>query len=280
MELGDAAVLRAIADSYSADEAVRNRSAAQLIAFLERHERLPAPGFDEVAGRMVLFEATRHADVADWDACKTMLPLLLRTCADHRSVFWLLGRRSRDSGTEVGRQFLQQVVIPRLLADPGLDDADRVFVLRRLYEVEYTGPQPFVAVAGPGLDGKEVRTADHHGRVLLVDYWATWCQPCLMALPGVVAAHRRFHDQGFDVVSISIDDAGQRARVTAKVDELGIPFPVLFDGKGWKSDLALANKVLAVPATFLIDRKGRVRYTGLEGEQLAQRIAELLAERY
>jgi alkyl hydroperoxide reductase subunit AhpC len=100
-----------------------------------------------------------------------------------------------------------------------------------------------------------------------------------MALPGVVAAYRRFHDQGFDVVSISIDDAGQRARVTAKVDELGIPFPVLFDGKGWKSDLALANKVLAVPATFLIDRKGRVRYTGLEGEQLAQRIAELLAER-
>jgi len=278
-ELGDLAILRTIAGSCTADIAIQGRSTAELVTWFEQHERLPVAGFEEPAGRVVLFDFVRRADAGKWDECKASLPLLLRTCSDHRSAFWLLGRRARDAGTPSGNDFLQQVLIPHLLADHGLDDAERVQTLRRLYEVEYTGPKPFTDVAGPGLDGKQIRTADHLGRVLLVDYWATWCQPCLMALPGVVAAHRRFHDQGLDVVGISIDDAPQRDRVAAKVEELGIGFPVIFDGKGGKSEIALANKVLAIPATFLIDRKGRVRYTGLQGEQLTARIAELLAEK-
>lgn len=278
-DLGDAAILRAIADSCSADKAVRARAGVELLAYFADHDRLPVAGFDEPAGRIVLFEFVRIADAADWPQLRERLPLLLRVCADHSSAWWLLGRRARDAHTAEGTAFLQQVVIPQLLADHRLDDTDRVALLRRLYEVDYTGPKPFVDVAGPGLDGSEVRTADHKGHVLLVDYWATWCQPCLMALPGVVEAHRRFGGRGLRVVSISIDEADRRARVEAKVKELGIGFPVIFDGKGGKGELALANKVLAIPATFLIDRKGRVRYTGLEGEELEKRIEELLAEK-
>jgi peroxiredoxin len=232
-----------------------------------------------LAGRAVLFDVVQRANGGAWQECEELLPVLLRAYPEHRSVYWLLGRRGRDAGTPEGTQFLQQRVIPALLADHALDDAERVQVLRQLYRVEYTGPKPFTDVAGTTLDGATVRTADHRGRVLLVDYWATWCQPCLQALPGVVAAHRRFHDAGFDVVTISIDDAKDRARLVAKVAELQLPFPVLFDGKGWKSEIAVANKVMAVPAAFLIDRKGRVRYTGLEGDELPRRIEELLAEK-
>jgi peroxiredoxin len=277
-ELGEHAVLRLVAGTLVADADAKRRAARELVDWFRTHDAVPFPGFAEPAGRAVLFDVVHRADAGAWAECEELLPVLLRAYAEHRSVFWLLGRRGRDAGTPEGTQFLQQRVIPALLADHTLDDAERVQVLRQLYRVDYTGPKPFTDIAGPTLDGATVRTADHRGRVLLVDYWATWCQPCLLALPGVVAAHRRFHTSGLDVVTISIDEQGARARVVAKVAELELPFPVVFDGKGWKSELAVANKVLAVPATFLIDRKGRVRFTGLEGEELSRRIAELLAE--
>ncbi|HEX5053883.1 MAG TPA: TlpA disulfide reductase family protein [Planctomycetota bacterium] len=278
-DLGELAVLRTLAGTFAADEALRRRSSAALVEWFRQHDALPVPGFEDRAGDVVLFDVVHRADDGLWSQCEELLPTMLRVCRDHRSAYWLLGRRGRDAGSAEGTQFLQHVVIPALLADHTLDDADRVHLLRLLYNVEYTGPKPFVDVAGPGLDGKQVRTADHRGGVLLVDYWATWCRPCLMALPGVVAAHQRFRDQGFDVVGISIDDADARSRVLAKVAELGITFPVIFDGKGSTSAIAEANKVLAIPATFLIDRRGRVRYTGLEGDELPRRIAELLAEK-
>src|SRR5262249_48766439 len=139
-ELGDWSILRVIAESCTADDEVRSRGAAQLIAYFAQHERLPVSGFEEPAGRLVLFEAVRLADAANWDACRNVLPVLLRACTDHRSTFWLLGRRARDAGSEAGRVFLQQVVIPELLRDHALADSERVQLLRRIYEIEYTGP--------------------------------------------------------------------------------------------------------------------------------------------
>jgi peroxiredoxin len=278
-DLGELSVLRTLATTFVTDAAESERSKAELVAWFQEHDALPVTGFERCAGRVVLFDVVRRADDGRWRQCEEMLPMAMRSCPDHMSLFWLLGRRGRDAGTDEGTRFLQQIVIPAVLADHALDDADRVHLLRRLYEVEYTGPKPFVDVAGPGLDGAEVRTADLRGRVLLVDYWATWCRPCLMALPGVVAAHEKFHERGFDVIGISIDDADARERVVAKVEELGMDFPVIYDGKGGESAIAEANKVLAIPATFLIDRRGRVRYSGLEGDELQRRIAELLAEK-
>ena len=276
---GELPILRAVARTFVADAREPRRGREEIVAWFEANEALPVPGFEEAAGRVVLFDAVQRANAGEWPECRRRLPVLLRACADHASVFWLLGRRARDAGSAEGREFLQQAVIPGLLADHALADAERVQILRRLYEVDYTGPKPFAHVAGPDLDGRVIRTADHGGRVLLVDYWATWCRPCLMAMPGVVAAYRKFHEQGFDVVSISLDEADRRDRVAATVNELGMEFPCIFDGNGAASQLARANQVMAIPATFLIDRKGRVRWTGLEGDALQQRVAELLAEK-
>ncbi|HZN39284.1 MAG TPA: TlpA disulfide reductase family protein [Planctomycetota bacterium] len=278
-ELRELAVLRTLAEAMGADEAAKQRASRGLVAWFVAHQALPVTGFDTVAGRIVMFDVVHRANAGAWSECTELLPVVLRVYPDHASVFWLLGRRGRDAGTAEGTQFLQQHVIPALLADHALDDAQRVHLLRLLYKVEYTGPKPFADVAGTDLAGRAVRTADHRGKVLLVDYWATWCRPCLEALPDVVAAFRRCHEQGLEVVSISIDDERDRERLAAKVRELDLPFPVLFDGKGWKSELAVANKVQAVPAMFLIDRKGRVRFTDLGGDALHARIAELLAEK-
>ena len=66
------------------------------------------------------------------------------------------------------------MIVPTLLADPPIADGARVSLLRRLYEVEYSGPRPFRRFSGPGLDGKVVSTDRYRGEVLLVVYWATW----------------------------------------------------------------------------------------------------------
>jgi peroxiredoxin len=279
VDLGERAVLRNVAGYLLADTPRKATATTALIGWLRTHEAFPAAGFETLAGNVLLFEAVRLADAGEWQACREQLPLLMRMRKDNYSVFWLLGRRGRDSGTDAGREFLQKSIIPELLKDHGLDDAERVHILRRLYEVDYTGPKPFVHVAGPGLDGKEVRTDGRGGRVLLVDYWATWCRPCLMAMPGVVAAHRKFEGQGLDVVGICLDEADRRERVLKTMADQGMEFPQIYDGKAFESDIVKANHVMAIPATFLIDRKGRVRYTGLEGEELERRIVELLAER-
>ena len=74
-ELGEFAILRAIANSCASDPATRLRSAADLVAFFELHEKLPAPGFEEPAGRVVLFDFVRLADAGKWDECRVAMPL-------------------------------------------------------------------------------------------------------------------------------------------------------------------------------------------------------------
>ena len=212
----------------------------------------------------------------DWQTCRISLPLVLRFYPDHRSVFWLFGRRARDHGT--GTPFLQSFIVPALLVDPGVSDPDRVHVLRLLYEVEYSGPRPLTDLAGLDLDGKPVSREDFAGKVLLVDFWATWCVPCLMEMPNVVAAEQRYRDEGFAVLGISLDRENAEVRMREVMAEQGMNWRQLYDGGFWKTKWAVDNDILAIPAAFLIDRSGRVRYTNLTGEELHRRIEELLDE--
>ena len=277
-ELGDRGFLRALARCDTDDVPQRAAAQDEVLRAVEAAAGFPVPGFEQPARTALLLRGLRLAEAGAWDACREYLPVLLRHYPDHAAVYWLMGRRGRDHGSEQGKVFLREVIVRELLLDPTLDDTDRVVELRRLWDVEYTGPRPFAHLEGPGLTGGTVTTAVGKGRVLLVDYWATWCVPCMHELPNVVATWQRFKDQGLVVVSVNLDVADSRAKVEATSQRLGLGWPQIFDGKGWQSPLVTTNRVTAIPATFLIDKKGRVRWTGLEGTALAQRVAELLAE--
>ena len=144
--------------------------------------------------------------------------------------------------------------------------------------MEYAGPRPLTDLAGLDLDGKPVSREDFAGKVLLVDFWATWCVPCLMEMPNVVAAERRYRDEGFAVLGISLDRENAVERMREVMGEQGMTWPQLYDGGFWETRWAVENDILAIPAAFLIDRSGRVRYTNLTGEELHRRIEELLDE--
>lgn len=121
--------------------------------------------------------------------------------------------------------------------------------------------------------GRATRLADLHGQVVLLDFWATWCNPCLRAMPALERIHQRHRDQGLAVLSINLDDA---AKARAVLDSLGSTLP-LFADDGTAAD---RYRVSTIPHLVLIDRLGMIRYVhrGLTGESaLEAQVQQLLA---
>lgn len=104
------------------------------------------------------------------------------------------------------------------------------------------------------LDGNEVASADFEGKVVLIDFWATWCPPCRRMVPGMVALQDAYREQGFAIVAISLDEQG-----TAVVREFNRQFKVNFTSLlGTEAVVAVFGGVEGIPTSFLIDREGRI----------------------
>jgi thiol-disulfide isomerase/thioredoxin len=122
-------------------------------------------------------------------------------------------------------------------------------------------PRPAPAATFEGLDGADVALADFAGKVVLLDFWATWCKPCIKAMPDLRALHEQHGPRGFTVLGASIDDDAKK-KVAAFLDkrkEKDRPsYPIVLDVKepaAWE-----AFRVKVVPSGFLIDSEGQVVY--------------------
>ncbi len=126
-------------------------------------------------------------------------------------------------------------------------------------------PVPAPSVSVETLDGLPVSLAEFEGELVLVNFWATWCAPCVREMPGLLRLHQALKDEGFRVIAVSEDRAGA-AKVEPFLDRLNLrELPVFLDRSGERRGaLAQAFGLRGLPATFLIDRKGRV-VAGLTG---------------
>ena len=127
------------------------------------------------------------------------------------------------------------------------------------------------------LDGKPVKLADFKGKVLLIDFWATWCGPCVAELPNVIATYKKYHAQGFEILGISLDKDEKALK-----DFLGsheMPWAQFFDGRAWKNEVAVAYGVQSIPCTYLLDRGGKLYRQDLRGPALGREIEKLLASK-
>ena len=131
-------------------------------------------------------------------------------------------------------------------------------------------------VRGTTVDGKTFDVQSLAGKVVLVDFWATWCGPCMAELPTLRECYEKYHDRGFEVVGISLDD--DRGRLTAFLTREELPWTTLFsddaEATGWKHPLASRYGVMSIPRGVLIDRKGTVVSLDAHGDALWDLLAK------
>lgn len=130
-------------------------------------------------------------------------------------------------------------------------------------------------LAFPDPEGKIRKLSDLRGKVVLIDFWASWCGPCRRESPNVRNVYQKYHDQGFEVFSVSLDRDGNSWKKAIKDDQLVWPNHVS-DLKYWSSEAAAIYGVRSIPAMFLLDREGRIVAKDLRGAALENAVRELI----
>jgi len=154
----------------------------------------------------------------------------------------------------------------------------------RILPAPYTPPKVPLIPGLPAPDftfrefrsGENLSLASFRGKVVLLDFWATWCPPCMASLPGLLELYEEFHAQGFEILGVSLDESAEDLRRV--IESYGIKWPIAFEGKRWDNSIANLWRVYQIPTAYLLDKEGVIRFRDLEGDSLRNAILELLSE--
>ena len=126
------------------------------------------------------------------------------------------------------------------------------------------------------IDGREVDLAKLRGKVVLLDFWATWCGPCIAQLPELKKVYAKFHEQGFEIIGIALDAEADKQKLINFTAREKMSWPQYFDGKHWENEIARRFAIDSIPTTLLLDKTGKVAVTDPGGKKLEAEVQRLL----
>jgi thiol-disulfide isomerase/thioredoxin len=192
---------------------------------------------------------------------------------------WLLAFDLGEAG-ENKESVLPQV---REFAETYKDDQPAMDIAAAFFQGDCVAALWPIPIEGVDIDGEPVSLDDYRGRVVFVDFWATWCPPCRAELPHIVEAYEEYHDQGFDVLSVSLDYGDRTTQDAYRewITEKEMNWRHIYDENNWEGPLVKAFLVRSIPSPFLIGRDGSLIASGEEcrGEVLDEAVAAALEQK-
>lgn len=143
--------------------------------------------------------------------------------------------------------------------------------VNELKRVAIGSPAPEIIVNDP--DGKQIKLSDLRGKVVLIDFWASWCKPCRMENPNVVKIYKKYKDKGFEIFGVSLDKGKEEWIQAIKDDKL--TWKHGSELAFWNSSFVKTYNIDGIPKTFLLDKNGNIIAKDLRGEQLEKKLAEI-----
>jgi thiol-disulfide isomerase/thioredoxin len=122
-------------------------------------------------------------------------------------------------------------------------------------------------------EGKQMVLSSLRGKIVMIDFWASWCGPCRKENPNVINVYKKFHTKGFEIIGVSLDDNAEKWHDAIVKDEL--PWYHVSELKGWESEVAKVYGVDAIPFTVLLDKEGKILAKGLRSKNLEEKLNEI-----
>ncbi|MBN1854863.1 MAG: redoxin family protein [Pirellulales bacterium] len=221
-------------------------------------------------------------DPSHKEAClEKLVGYLNETEIGRAHLYWIngIGRQIEYMGSPEDAVKLYLAVQPIFLKSDNKQLAEEAQsfdgIVRRLQL-----PGNEMPIEGFLLDGKEFDWSAYKGKVVLVDFWATWCSPCIREMPNVKEAYKNYHAKGFDIVGISLDEDIEKVKKYVETNQ--IPWAILFsdveEATGWKHPMAVHYGIQAIPATILVGQDGKVVSLSARGTALGNQLKELLGD--